>query len=155
MGRGFPYPSSAALGKLGGTYVESIHRFAEANDIPVVHFKKGESKEELVRPSVAAAAEAGEARVVLAGIAQEKAAVWRSWKKKGTEHWRRPQQEWGRQMAMINHFYFYLFDPEWGPAFIKTNAYAPFPPERPRVGEAPAEEGEGPLRGTRQRLLVL
>ena len=30
-------------------------------------------------------------------------------------------------MAMINHFYFYLFDPEWGPAFIKTNAYAPFP----------------------------
>jgi hypothetical protein len=24
------------------------------------------------------------------------------------------------------HFYFYLWDPDWGPAFIKTNAYAPF-----------------------------
>ena len=35
--------------------------------------------------------------------------------------------EWGRQMVLVNHFYFYLWDPEWGPAFWKTNAYAPFP----------------------------
>jgi hypothetical protein len=35
--------------------------------------------------------------------------------------------EWGRQMAFINHFYIYLWDPEWGPAFWKTNAYAPYP----------------------------
>jgi hypothetical protein len=30
-------------------------------------------------------------------------------------------------MAFVNHFYFYLWDPEWGGAFWKTNAYAPFP----------------------------
>jgi hypothetical protein len=35
--------------------------------------------------------------------------------------------EWGRQMAFINHFYFYLWDAEWGAAFWKINAYAPFP----------------------------
>ena len=35
--------------------------------------------------------------------------------------------EWGRQMAFVNHFYFYLWDAEWGGAFWKTNAYAPFP----------------------------
>jgi hypothetical protein len=35
--------------------------------------------------------------------------------------------EWGRQMVFVNHFYFYLWDPEWGPAFWKTNAYAPYP----------------------------
>jgi len=35
--------------------------------------------------------------------------------------------EWGRQMAYINHFYFYLWDSEWGGAFWKTNAYAPYP----------------------------
>src|SRR5205085_1190105 len=33
----------------------------------------------------------------------------------------------GRQMVLINHFYVYLWDPEWGPAFWKTNAYAPYP----------------------------
>ena len=35
--------------------------------------------------------------------------------------------EWGRQMVFVNHFYFYLWDPDWGAAFWKTNAYAPFP----------------------------
>ena len=69
LGRGYPYPSSAALGKIGDAYVADVHRFAEVNDIPIVHFKKGESKEEFVRPYVRAAAEAGEARVVLIGCA--------------------------------------------------------------------------------------
>jgi hypothetical protein len=64
---------------------------------------------------------------VLISIAQEKASVWRSWKAKGREHFAYPHMEWGRQMAFINHFYFYLCDPEWGAAFWKTNAYAPYP----------------------------
>jgi len=112
LGRGFHYPSSAALGKIGDAYVTAIHRFAETNGIPVVHFKKGESKEEFARPYLQAAATKGEPCVALLGIAQEKASVWRSWRRKGTESWRRPQQDWGRQMAMINHFYFYVWDPE-------------------------------------------
>jgi hypothetical protein len=33
--------------------------------------------------------------------------------------------DWGRQMAYINHFYFYLWDAEWGGTFWKANAYAP------------------------------
>jgi hypothetical protein len=50
LGRGCPYASSAALGKIGDAYVAVIHRFAEVDDIPIAHFKNGESKEELVRP---------------------------------------------------------------------------------------------------------
>ena len=53
--------------------------------------------------------------------------MWRSWKAKGQEHAAHPHMEWGRQMAFVNHFYFYLWDPEWGGAFWKTNAYAPYP----------------------------
>lgn len=30
-------------------------------------------------------------------------------------------------MGFVNHFYFYLWDPDWGGAFWKTNAYAPWP----------------------------
>ena len=33
----------------------------------------------------------------------------------------------GSTDGYINHFYFYLWDSEWGAAFWKTNAYAPFP----------------------------
>jgi hypothetical protein len=27
----------------------------------------------------------------------------------------------------VNHYYFYIRDEQWGPSFVKTNAYAPFP----------------------------
>jgi hypothetical protein len=27
----------------------------------------------------------------------------------------------------VNHFYFYLWDPDWGGAFWKTNTYCPWP----------------------------
>jgi len=30
-------------------------------------------------------------------------------------------------MKFPNHFYWYLWDEDWGGAFIKTNAYAPYP----------------------------
>ncbi|MGH9040149.1 MAG: hypothetical protein ACRDZ3_07955 [Acidimicrobiia bacterium] len=44
-----------------------------------MHFAKGEDKEEVARPLIdAAAREGGEGKVVLIGIAQEKASVWRS-----------------------------------------------------------------------------
>jgi len=126
--RGFRIPSSAAFGKIGEGYVQAVHRYAQDHGIPVVHFKKGESKEAIARPLLEAAArEGGDGRVVMIGIAQEKASAWRSWKAKGQEHAVHPHMEWGRQMAFVNHFYFYLWDPDWGPAFWKTNAYAPYP----------------------------
>jgi hypothetical protein len=126
--RGFPIPSSAAFGKIGEAYVKQIHQFAKANGIPVVYFKKGENKEAEARPLIdAAARQGGDGRVVLIGIGQEKSSVWRSWPTKGQEKLPHPHMEWGRQMAFVNHFYFYVWDPDWGPAFIKTNGYAPWP----------------------------
>jgi hypothetical protein len=123
----FKIPSSAAFGKIGDAYVKAIHKFAEDNKIPVVHFEKDQDKEEVARPYFEAAAREGKDRVVLIGIAQEKASVWRSWKARDQEKAAHPHMEWGRQMAYINHFYFYLWDSEWGGTFWKTNAYAPFP----------------------------
>jgi hypothetical protein len=126
--RGYPIPSSAAFGKIGQAYATEVHKFAKANGIPVRHFAKGESKEQAARPYLEAAArQGGEGTVALIGIAQEKASVWRSWKARGQELAAHPHMEWGRQMAFVNHFYFYLWDPQWGAAFWKTNAYAPYP----------------------------
>ena len=126
--RGYRIPSSAAFGRIGERFVAELHRWAEANDVPVVRFRKGETKEAIAKPYLEAAAkEGGEGRVVLMGIAQEKASAWRSWKAKGQEFAAHPHMEWGRQMTFINHFYLYLWDPEWGPSFWKTNAYAPYP----------------------------
>jgi hypothetical protein len=66
----------------------------------VVHFKKGENKEEIARPYLEAAAREGTERVVLIGIGQEKASAWRSWPRKGQEKWPHPHMEWSRQMRV-------------------------------------------------------
>ncbi len=125
--RGFKIPSSAAFGKIGDGYVKAIHRYAEENKIPIVHFNKGQDKEKIAQPYIEAAAGEGKDQVVLIGIAQEKASVWRSWAQKGQEKKAHPHMDWDREPAFINHFYFYLWDAEWGGCFWKTNAYAPFP----------------------------
>ena len=125
--RKFPIPSSAAFGKRGEAYGKAMDRFAEKHSIPVVHFKKGQDKEKTARPYLEAAAREGKDRVVLIGIAQERASVWRSWPQKGQEKAPHPHMEWGRQTAHINHYYFYVGDGKWGGAFWKTHAYAPFP----------------------------
>ena len=125
--RNFRIPSSAAFGQIGEQYTKAIDRFAAQRNIPRVQFRKGQDKEQLARPYLQAAATAGQDRVVLIGTAQERASVWRSWPRKGQEKAVHPRMDWGRQMAYPNHFYFYLWDAEWGATFCKTNAYAPFP----------------------------
>jgi hypothetical protein len=126
--RGFVIPSSAAFGRIGEAYVREVHRFAEANGIPVIRFAKGENKEEIARRYLeAVAADGGPGRVALIGKAQEKTMAWKSWKAKGQQNAAHPHMEWGRQSVFPDHFYFYLWDPDWGSAFWKTNAYAPYP----------------------------
>ena len=126
--RGFGYPSSRAFGEVGKAYEKAIRNFAEENAIPVIRFAKGDNREEIARPYLeAAAAAGGKGTVALIGVGQEKASAWRSWAGKKRDHRGRPLQEWGRQMTFVNHFYFYLWDAEWGPAFWKVNCYAPFP----------------------------
>jgi hypothetical protein len=125
--RNFPIPSSAAFGKMGEQYRKAIDRFAQLQNIPRLEFEKGQDKEKLALPYLQAAAKQRQDRVVLIGTAQEKASVWRSWPRKGQGKAVHPHMDWGRQMAFIHHFYFYLWDAEWGGTFWKTNAYAPFP----------------------------
>jgi hypothetical protein len=125
LDRGNPIPSPALLGKIGRAYVAAIDRFALDNEIPVVRFGRRESKEEVARPYLERAAREGRFGVVMIGVAQERASVWRGWRDGGSDG--HPHFEFGRQSAFVNHYYFYLRDRDWGPAFVKTTAYAPFP----------------------------
>ena len=88
--RKFKFPSSVAFGQIGEAYVKAIYRFGERHKIPVLHFQKGQNKEEVARPYLQAAARGGQDRVVLIGIAQEKASAWRSWPSPGQQKARRP-----------------------------------------------------------------
>jgi hypothetical protein len=125
LDRGFAIPSPALLGRIGRAYVAAIDRFAQTNRIPVLRFGKGESKEQIARGFFDAAEREGRFGVVLIGVAQEKTTGWRGWRRGGPDG--HPHFEFARQAIFVNHYYFYIRDRDWGPAFIKTCAYAPFP----------------------------
>ncbi|MDH3684409.1 MAG: hypothetical protein OEV40_31190 [Acidimicrobiia bacterium] len=126
--KGYRIPSSAAFGQIGRRYVAGIDRFAIDHEIPVVRFKRGDRKESIARPFLDQARDRDpdRAQVVMIGVAQEKSSAWRSWVAKGQKDLPHPHMEWSRQSTFVNHYYFYVWDPDWGPGFIKTNAYAPF-----------------------------
>jgi hypothetical protein len=124
LDRGFRIPSPALLGKIGSAYVRAIERFAKRNRIPVVHFKQGESKEQTARRYMQKAEREGRFGVVMIGVAQERCPVWRGYRRGGPD-WH-PHFSYRRMSACPNHYYFYVRDREWGPAFIKTVAYAPY-----------------------------
>ena len=118
-------PSPAILGRVGRAYVEAVDAFALNNEIAVVRFKRGERKEDIAQTFFKAAEREGRFGVVLIGVAQEKASAWRGWRDGGNDA--HPHFEFGRQAVFVNHYYFYIRDREWGPSFVKTNAYAPYP----------------------------
>ncbi|MGZ6670199.1 MAG: hypothetical protein ACXVH3_36690 [Solirubrobacteraceae bacterium] len=125
LDRGFPIPSPAALGKISQRYVRAIERFAAKHNVPVVHFKKGEVKEQTARRYLRKAEREGRFGVVMIGVEQERASAWRGYRQGGPDS--HPHFCYRRMSVFPNHYYFYVRDPEWGPAFIKTIAYAPYP----------------------------
>jgi hypothetical protein len=121
LDRGFTIPSPAILGKIHERLVSDIETFIEANGLEVVRFKRGQSKEEIARPYLQAAAATGSEGVVLVGIAQEKVSGWRGFRKGGPDG--HPHFVYSRQSLWVNHYYFYIYfyigDGRWGPGFIK------------------------------------
>ncbi|MGZ6617420.1 MAG: hypothetical protein ACXVFQ_23725 [Solirubrobacteraceae bacterium] len=110
LDRGFPIPSPAMLGKISQSYVRAIERFASKQKIPVVHFKRGESKEQVARRYMEKAELDGRFGVVMIGVAQEKASAWRGFVNGGTAA--HPHFSYRRMSVFPNHYYFYVRDPE-------------------------------------------
>jgi hypothetical protein len=125
LDRGFSIPSPALLARQGRAYVAAIDRFAATHGVPVVRFARGERKEDVARPYLQRAEREGRFGVVMIGVAQERTTAWRGFRRGGRDS--HPHFEYRRQAVFVNHYYFYLRDPDWGPAFVKSCAYAPFP----------------------------
>jgi hypothetical protein len=109
--RGYRIPSPAGLGHNHDRLVADIEAFVAEADIPLVRFGKGESKEEVARPWLAAAEQQGREGVVLVAKAQERVAGWRgfkdtSWGARSEAH---PHFTYRRQALFVDHFYFYVW----------------------------------------------
>ena len=125
LDRRFPIPSPAVLGKIGRGYVNRVNQYIVDHEIPTVRFVKGDVKEEIAGEHFKRAEREGRYGVVMVGIAQEKTSAWRGWRDGGPDG--HPHFVYRRHSIFPNNYYFYIRDPDWGPSFIKTVAYAPFP----------------------------
>jgi hypothetical protein len=116
-------PSTAMVAPMSAAFVGAIERFVKAERIDLVTFEKGQRKDDVAQRYLAGFG--GDEGVLFVGKAQEKASVFR------TEKRRDPQGKtypWIiRSTAMVNHYYFYILDRDFGPLFIKFCSYFPYP----------------------------
>ena len=120
---GAPIPSPVVVEKRGNTFRRAVESFAAANDIPVVRFAKTDRKIDVMRPLMAKAARTGRSQVVAVGVAQEFQRV-----ATGTKSTTATGAVWfryGKADRRVTCYYFYVWDEDFGPAFLKICAYFP------------------------------
>src|SRR5512139_700427 len=122
---GNPIPSPAIMEKIGTAFRTAVQRFAADNKIPVVRFGKDDRKIEVMRPYLARQARTGRSGVAAIGTAQELQNVFASTQRTG--HNGIPWFSFTKADRRVTCFYFYLWDADFGPAFIKICAYFPYP----------------------------
>jgi len=114
--------STAPLGKISKAFTESVHQFAHERSIPWVDFAKGQRKDDVMHERLAGFK--GSEGVVFIGRAQEKTSVFRTQKRRNANGSIYPFVV--KTTAVINHFYFYCLDEDFGPFFLKFGSYFPY-----------------------------
>jgi len=119
--RGHAYASTALMDPMTRAFVADIHHFINACGLDLVHFGK-ERKDEVTQRYLAGFA--GAEGVLYVGRAQEKATVWRTQRR---YHADGSSYAWlVKTSALVNFFYFYCVDADFGPFFIKFCTYVPY-----------------------------
>jgi hypothetical protein len=126
--RGHKYASSVLMQPITDAFVANIHHYIAVHDLELVHFGKGESKDDIAHRYLAETTNThgeGWEGVLFVGRAQEKASVFRTQKRRnpvtGTDYlWLT------RTTVQVNYFYFYCVDTDFGPFFIKFCTYFPY-----------------------------
>ncbi|MBI4235946.1 MAG: hypothetical protein HY688_01145 [Chloroflexi bacterium] len=120
---GYPIPSPALFRPLHDRFVKAVSTFAAEHQVPVVQFERGKRKDDVAAEHRARFQQPE--GVVFIGVAQERAWSFKASKQAGPQggvHF-----AFSRQTVAVNHYYFYLQDPEWGPVFLKVGTYLPYP----------------------------
>jgi hypothetical protein len=114
--------SSHHMKDISGRFLRSIDKFAYHNDIPMIGFEKGQRKED-VAANYLAQFPAREG-VLFIGKAQEKVRTFRT---EGRRNARGETYPWIiESTAMVNQYYFYAVDADFGPFFLKYSSYFPY-----------------------------
>ena len=121
--RGATFASSALMEPITRAFIAAIERFVAEQGVPLITFAKGQRKDDIAAEYRAAFT--GDEGLLFVGKAQEKANVYR------TEKRRHPTSGQSypwivRASALVNHYYFYGIDRDFGPFFLKFCWYFPY-----------------------------
>ena len=121
--RGNQFVSSALMLPMTEAFAADIHHYIAARGLDLVRFAKGESKDQIAKGYLAG--RSGGEQILFAGVAQEKTRIWRT-RQRTDKTTGRPYPWLCQEQAMVNHWYFYGFDADFGPFYIKFCGYFPF-----------------------------
>jgi hypothetical protein len=119
---GLPIASTAPLGKVTDAFSAAMRRFARDQQVPWVDFVKGQRKDDVMHEHLARfTAEEG---VLFIGRAQEKTSLFRTERRRDAHGEAYP---WiVRATGVVNQFYVYAVDDDFGPFFLKFCSYFPY-----------------------------
>ena len=121
--RGHPIASSVLLQPISDAFVQGIEQCVRQHQVPLVEFAKGQRKDDVAQEHLARFT--GEEGLLFIGKAQEKATVTRTQKRRHPETGK--TYPWLVQgTALVNHYYFYGVDRDFGPFFLKFCSYFPY-----------------------------
>ena len=120
-------------------------------------FGKDDRKIAVMQPHIAAQAATGRSGVAAVGVSQEFQRVWSAYQRETQTS--APQYTFAKADRRVTCYYFYLWDEDFGPAFLKVCAYFPYPAKiwvnGPRVGQAAGPQGRDRVHRAVQRVRVL
>lgn len=120
--RGHRFASSALMDPMTKDFIHRLEHFALVNAIPLITFEKNQRKDDLAQSFFASSKI--EEGVVFIGKAQEKTRVFRTERRRSHSGATYP---WiVRSTAMVNHWYIYIRDRNFGPFFLKFGSYFPY-----------------------------
>ena len=118
------FASSALMSPMTRDFVAAIESYARTHDVPIRSFASGERKEDIALEQRGHFGESEGAYLI--GKAQEKARVFRTERRHSDNGSAYP---WiVRSTAMVNQYYFYCLDDDFGPFFLKSAPTSPTPP---------------------------
>ncbi|HLQ56832.1 MAG TPA: hypothetical protein VK162_21490 [Streptosporangiaceae bacterium] len=121
--RGNQFVSSALMRPMTERFAADIRHYIDVRGLDLVRFAKGQSKDQIARAYLAG--HDGGEQILFAGVAQEKTRIWRTRQRQDPVTGKR--YPWlCQEQAMVNHWYFYGFDADFGPFYIKFCGYFPY-----------------------------
>lgn len=121
--RGHTFASSVLMDPISKAFIAAIEDFANQQQIPLFTFAKGQRKEDIALEHRNRFS--GREGILFIGKAQEKCPVFRT--EKRTNPQTGQKYPWiVKSTAMVNQFYFYGIDEDFGPFFLKFCSYFPY-----------------------------